>query len=184
VNTFRLSRVTAADNGEYGLFPVLSANGIIEDCTASGHADTGIYVGQSRNVVIRKSTAFDNVIGIEIENSTHVTAIGNESYDNTAGILVDLLPGLEVNSAKDNAVIGNYVHDNNHANFAVPGEIESFVPPGIGILVLGADQTTVAGNLVTGNDLVGIGLASTQLLTTLAGLPPSPLAGIDPAPDG
>src|SRR5262249_42404866 len=145
VKGFQLAHVTAKNDGEYGIFPVFSSNGVIEESSASGHRDTGIYVGQSKNVQILDSKAFGNVIGIEIENSSNVQAIGNESYDNTAGILVDLLPGLEVSSAKDNSVIGNYVHDNNHANFAVPGEIESFVPPGVGILVLGADRTTVAG---------------------------------------
>ncbi len=184
VQDFRLSHVTAVDNGEYGLFPVLSSDGLIENCTASGHADTGIYVGQSKDVLIRNCTAFDNVIGIEMENSTRVAAVGNESFNNTAGILIDLLPGLDVNFASNNVIMANYVHDNNHVNFAPPGEIESFVPPGIGILILGADRTLVAGNLATGNDQVGIGLASTELLTTLANQPPSILAGIDPNPDG
>src|SRR5216110_137674 len=50
VDNFQLSHVTAINNGEYGLFPVFCTGGIIEHCTASGHTDTGIYVGQSSNV--------------------------------------------------------------------------------------------------------------------------------------
>src|SRR5262249_45051061 len=133
------------------------------------------------DVVITHNTAFRNVIGIEIENSSHVQALANESYDNVAGILLDLLPGLTVKTATDNTIAGNYVHDNNHVNFAAAGDLASFVPSGTGILILGADRTTVTGNLVTGNRFVGIALASTTFLTSLAGVP---VTGIDPNPDG
>src|SRR5262249_22788468 len=47
VDGFSLTRVTTESNGEYGLFPVRSSHGVIKDCSASGHTDTGIYVGQS-----------------------------------------------------------------------------------------------------------------------------------------
>ena len=40
VNGFTLSDVTARDNGDYGLFPVLSAHGLITGCTATGSNDT------------------------------------------------------------------------------------------------------------------------------------------------
>src|SRR5262249_34594832 len=99
-------------------------------------------------------------------------------------ILVTLLPGLSVNTAADIVVAGNLVHDNNHANFAEPGEVESFLPSGIGILVLGADRVTVRDNLVVGNHALGIGVGSTLLLGAVAGLPPEAFAGIEPNPDG
>ena len=181
---FVLSRVTAQDDGEYGLFPVFSSFGLINGCIASGHRDTGIYVGQSAFVTVSYDRAFDNVNGIEIENSSHVAVLGNETFGNTAGILIDLLPGLNVTTSSHILVAGNYVHDNNRPNDGDPGSIESFVPVGTGILVLGADHVTVANNRVTGNDFVGIGVASSLLLGQLAGLPPSDFAGIEPNPDG
>jgi parallel beta-helix repeat protein len=181
VNRFVLSHVRAVNDGEYGLFPEFSAHGLIEYCTAIGNDDTGIYVGQSRDVVIAHSTAFDNVIGIEVENSSLVQVLANESHDNAAGILVDLLPGLTIKAAAHNLIAGNYVHDNNHVNFASPGDLASFVPTGTGILILGADRTTVEDNLVTGNQFVGVGVASTTFLTSLAGIP---VTGIEPNPDG
>jgi parallel beta-helix repeat protein len=180
VNGFVLSHVTAANDGDYGLFPEFSANGLIEYCTVSGNSDTGIYVGQSNDVVIAHNTTFANVNGIEVENSSHVQVLANESYDNVAGILVDLLPGLFVKVAADNLIAGNYVHDNNHANFASPGDLGAFVPSGTGILILGADRTTLDDNLVTGNQFAGIGLASTTFLASLAGVP---VTGIEPNPD-
>ena len=184
VNGFLLSNVRTVDNGEYGLFPVLSANGVIAHCRASGHSDTGIYVGQSHHVAILGNVAFGNVNGIEIENSSDVSAVGNETFDNVAGILVVLLPGLNVKTSAGILVAGNRVHDNNHENFAEPGGFESFVPSGSGILVVGTDRTTVFNNVVTGNDFTGIAVGSTLLLGALAGLPPEAFADIEPNPDG
>jgi parallel beta-helix repeat protein len=182
VSGFQLARVTAVNDGEYGLFPVLSAHGVIVDCAASGHRDTGIYVGQSFDVAIVGCRTFDNVNGIEVENSSAVRVLNNDTFHNTAGILIDLLPGLQITTASHNLVSGNRVRDNNHANFGDPGQIESFVPSGTGILVLGTDHTTVTGNVITGNQFVGIAVASTTLLGQLAGLPPDAFAGIDPNP--
>jgi len=51
-------------NGAYGLYPVLSRNVLIEDSIAIGASDAGIYVGQSRDVVVRNSRAERNVAGI------------------------------------------------------------------------------------------------------------------------
>jgi parallel beta-helix repeat protein len=184
VTGFSLTRVTAVDNAEYGLFPVLSSFGTIADCTASGSRDTGIYVGQSSFVSVTHNHTFDNVNGIEIENSSNIVVAGNDTFHNTAGILIDLLPGLTVETSSDILVAGNHVHDNNRPNNGDPGSLESFVPAGTGILVLGADHVTVVGNRVTGNDFVGIGVASSLLLAQIAGLPPSVFDGIEPNPDG
>jgi parallel beta-helix repeat protein len=184
VDGFTLTHVTATNDGDYGLFPVQSAHGLIANCTVSGHRDTGIYVGQSTDIVVLGNTAFANVSGFEIENSTRVQVIGNESYNNAAGMMVQLLPGLPVTTSADILVAGNFVHDNNHFNFGDTADLVSFLPSGTGILVLGADRVTVVGNVVTGNNSFGIGVASTLLLGTIAGLPPEAFAGIEPNPDG
>jgi parallel beta-helix repeat protein len=183
VDGFLLSGVTAQNNGEYGLFPVHSSNGLIERCRASGHNDTGIYVGQSHDVTVRHSVAFANVNGIEFENSQRVQGVANETYDNVVGILVVVLPGLDVKTTRDVLVARNRVHDNNHPNFAPPGDLASFVPSGSGILIVGADRATVEGNTVSGNQFTGIAVGSTLLLGALAGLPPEAFADIEPNPD-
>ena len=180
VDGFVISRVTAQDDGEYGVFPVLSAHGRIEYCTASGHHDTGIYVGESHDVSIFANRTFENLNGIEIENSVNVRALGNNSYNNTAGMLIDLLPGLDVTVCHDILVSGNFIHGNNLANSATGG-IEALVPAGTGILIIGADKVTAQFNVVTGNRFIGIGLVSSTILTALGGIS---TADIEPDPDG
>jgi parallel beta-helix repeat protein len=177
VSGFSLNKVRARDNGEYGLFPVSSADGSITGCTASGSNDTGIYVGQSSNVLIRGNTAFGNVNGIEIENSTAVTAAANHVHNNTVGILEDLLPGLPALVASGNVIKNNRVFNNNKPNTAPSGDPAALEPPGIGIAVVGGDHTRVQGNTVLGNAFAGIAvLSGTDLLGPY---PP----GVDPLPE-
>src|SRR5215475_9807944 len=73
VNNFLLSHVATINDGEYGLFPVFCTNGVIDHCTATGHKDTGIYVGQSSDVQVKFSIAYGNVNGLEVENCSNVT---------------------------------------------------------------------------------------------------------------
>ena len=56
-------------NGAYGIYPVESKDVLIDSVLVRGASDAGIYVGQSRNIIVRHSTAVENVAGIEIENS-------------------------------------------------------------------------------------------------------------------
>src|SRR6266851_5465513 len=55
--------------GEYGIFPILSSNVLVENSVTSGVIDTGIYVGQSRGITVTNNEAYANVSGFEIKNS-------------------------------------------------------------------------------------------------------------------
>ena len=183
VDNFTISHVTAINNGEYGIFPVHCSHGTIEFCVVKGHTDTGLYVGQSSDVTMQFNTALENVNGLEIENSSNISVIRNLSFNNVCGILIDLLPGKDVKTSTNILVRNNSVFNNNHVNFGEPGSLESVVPKGLGILVLGADNVTMENNIVTGNEFAGITVFSTIVLGSLAGIPPEAFADIDPNPD-
>ena len=72
-------------NGAYGVYPVSSTNVLIDHVTVSGASDAGIYVGQSKNIVVRDSRAEYNVAGIEIENSYDADVTGNVATKNAGG---------------------------------------------------------------------------------------------------
>ena len=185
VKGFLISNVTAINNGEYGIFPVYCEDGVIDHCFASGHTDTGIYVGQSKNVLMIFNRATGNVDGIEIENCSNVSATKNESYGNTGGLLVVLLPGLTVKSSANILLNDNYIHDNNLPNFAPPGNgFEIGVPRGSGLLIVGADNVIVKDNKISNNGFVGTAVVSTLVLGGIFGLPPEAFADIEPNADG
>ena len=148
-----------SENGAYALYPVMCQNVLIDGCVAIGASDAGIYVGQSRNVIVRNSVAYNNVAGIEIENTIDADVYNNESYDNTGGILVFDLPGLS-QLGRNVRVFENNIHDNNYSNFAPPGNIVGSVPPGTGMMVLASKNVEVFDNEIRNNKTAGVALIS------------------------
>jgi parallel beta-helix repeat protein len=153
---------TAGDgtDGAYGLYPVQSTNVLIEHCKISGASDSGIYVGQSKSVVVRSNEAFGNVAGIEIENSFDADVHDNNSHDNTAGILVFDLPGLQQEGGHSIRVFANTMTHNNTTNFAASGDIVSMVPAGVGFFVMANHDVEVFGNTFKDNDTAAAGIVS------------------------
>ncbi len=149
-----------SSNGAYGLYPVRCEDVLIEECIARGASDAGIYVGQSRNIIVRGCKAFENVAGIEIENSTNADVYGNEAYRNTGGILVFDLPDLPVKKGGYTRVYDNLVRANNLANFAPKGNIVGKVPQGTGIILLAANHVEIFRNRIHDNRTVGTSINS------------------------
>lgn len=147
-------------NGGYGLYPVTCDGVLIEDCDVSGASDAGIYVGQSKNIVVRKNHAHHNVAGIEIENSTNSEVYENLSENNTGGVLVFDLPGLPAKNGTNCIVRDNIIRENNHKNFAPEGNIVGIVPPGTGFICLAAKNCEVRNNQFINNKTIGAAVAS------------------------
>jgi len=150
----------AEDAGLYAVYPVECDGVLVEGCVVSGTSDAGIYVGQSRNIVVRNNEVFNNVAGIEIENSVNALVENNSAHHNTGGILVFLLPSGASKVSDQCRVVNNRVWDNNHVNFAKPGTSVSFLPQGTGMLIMGADNVEVTKNEIYGNDTIGISVMS------------------------
>jgi parallel beta-helix repeat protein len=147
-------------NGGYGFYPVQCDGVMIDQCEAMGASDAGIYVGQSKNIVVKNSKAYYNVAGIEIENSIHAEVFNNEAYQNTGGVLVFDLPDLVQKKGGDVNVHDNNIHDNNFPNFAPKGNIVASVPTGTGILILAAKGVNIYKNKIINNQSVGTGIIS------------------------
>jgi cytochrome c peroxidase len=156
------------DTGLYGVYPVECAGVLVEGCTVSAVSDAGIYVGSSRDVVVRNNEVFNNVAGIEIENCVGALVTNNSAHHNSAGLLVFVLPNNPSKEGSDCRVINNRAWANNHENFGKPGTIVAGLPTGVGILVMAADRTEVTQNWLAENDsyaVVVVGLRSAQLPT-------------------
>ncbi len=175
--TFRNLRVH--NTGLYGVYPIECDGVLVEKCVVSGVRDAGIYVGQSRNIIVRQNEAFQNVTGIEIENSVNALVEENYVHHNTGGILVFLLP-FNPSKVQDLTIVRrNRVLHNNTPNFADPNAIVSNVLKGTGIMILAADRTEVYENEVVGNDSFGIAVVSLLNL-----FPRNTPFDVEPFPDG
>ena len=147
-------------NGSYGLYPVLCENVLIDSCIAIGASDAGIYVGQSKHIIVRNSAAYQNVAGIEIENSLYADVYNNKAIGNTGGILVFDLPDLVQKKGGHVRVHHNLVQDNNLANFAPKGNIVGNVPKGTGMMVLATSNVELFENQIINHATIGVAIIS------------------------
>lgn len=146
------------DTGLYGLYPVEVDHVDVLGCSVTAAKDAGIYVGQSRHVLVKDCEAWGNVTGIEIENCAEAVVEDNHVWDNAGGILVFLLPNNPSKISRGCIVRRNRVIENNHENFAAPGSIVAEVPPGTGVMLLAADEVEVTDNEIRGNQTVGVAM--------------------------
>ncbi|MGA8205374.1 MAG: parallel beta-helix domain-containing protein [Woeseiaceae bacterium] len=146
-------------NGAYGIYPVQTENLLLEECVAIAASDAGLYVGQSRNVVVRNNRAQHNVAGIEIENTVSADVYGNTVTNNTGGILVFNMPDLPQPGYRTR-VYSNKVLANNTPNFGAKGTPVASVPAGSGIVVNSNDEVEIFDNDIADNDTANIIISS------------------------
>jgi parallel beta-helix repeat protein len=167
VDHWRVSRVRAVDNTEYGIFPSHTTIGRLDHSFASGANDTGHYIGQSSHARVDHNVARGNVSGFELENSSHIRADHNLATGNTGGILSFTLPNLDIKSNSANRIDHNVVRRNNKANTCTdPDDAVCAVPVGTGILLVGADGNRVVANRVRGNNSFGIAVSNYCVATS------------------
>jgi parallel beta-helix repeat protein len=148
------------NNGGYALYPVQCEQVLIDGCVARGASDAGIYVGQSKNIVVKNCTAIENVAGIEIENSLYADVFDNVATNNTGGILVFDLPDLVQKKGGFVRVFNNKIFENNLSNFAPKGNIVGKVPKGTGVLILATNNVEIFDNQIKNNKSAGVGIIS------------------------
>jgi parallel beta-helix repeat protein len=146
-------------NGAYGLYPVKTKNVLIENSQSFGAADAGIYVGQSRNVIVRGCRAEQNVAGIEIENTIDADVHDNIATGNTGGILVFNMPNLS-QPGHSTRVYHNKVDANNLGNFGAKGTAVASVPAGSGVVVNSNSLVEIFDNDVTANATANVIISS------------------------
>lgn len=161
VNGFRFIENESVNNLDNGLYPTLSANGLVQANVSYGSLDTSLWVAGSENVRVIGNDLYGSPTGLEITVANNVWVTQNKIHDNTVGV------GLYHPNAAGNApkpVMANWViqdneiYDNNLPNPSPPGSFQEGLIPGFGVLILGVSDHVVAKNDIYGNDFAGIGV--------------------------
>ena len=170
VDDFSFIRNESVNNLENGIYPTLSANGLVANNVSYGSLDTALWVAGSENVRVIGNELYGSPTGLEITVANNVWASHNDIHDNTVGV------GLYHPNAAGNpprpvmanwVIAQNHIHDNNLPNPAPPGTFQAGLLPGFGVLLLGVSHHVVAGNFVEGNDSAGIGVIGWCTATSL-----------------
>ncbi len=161
VDGFTFIRNESVNNLNNGIYPTLSANGLVANNVSYGSLDTAMWVAGSENVRVVGNEVYGSPIGLEITVSNDVRVWRNDIHDNTVGV------GLFHPNAAGNpplpvmanwVIENNHIHDNNLPNPAPPQSFQAGVPPGVGVLMLGVSDHVVRRNKIEGNDFVGLSL--------------------------
>ena len=147
-------------NGAYGVYPVASTHVLIDKVTVNGASDAGIYVGQSKFIIVRNSRAEFNVAGIEIENSMNADVFDNVATHNAGGILVFDLPNLPQMGGHSTRIFRNQVVQNDTKNFAKKGAIVGDVPTGTGVMLMANRDVHVFDNDIDQNATAAVMIIS------------------------
>ena len=152
-----VSYVTAYGNGLYGVYAFGARGGLFEESYASGHPDSGFYIGRCDpcDAVVRHVTATGNVVGFQGTNASgNLFIVESEWRGNRVGIE----PNSDTEEGNlpqhDATIVGNVVADNGNPA-TPPSDTGEF---GYGIAIGGASRDVVERNLVVGNANTGIAL--------------------------
>jgi parallel beta-helix repeat protein len=173
VKNFRIEENESVNNLENGIFPTLSANGLVRRNVAYGSQDSALWVEASQNVRVVQNELHHSPTGLEVTISNQVSVEGNNIHDNTIGVgfyhpATAGLPQAQWPPYWDAgqwSLARNWVHDNNEPNTASEGSETSQLPSGGGVLLLGVHDIDVDENLVSGNDFFGIAMVDYCLAT-------------------
>ncbi|MFK8032176.1 MAG: right-handed parallel beta-helix repeat-containing protein [Gammaproteobacteria bacterium] len=161
VNDFKFVRNESVNNLNNGIYPTLSANGLVRNNVSYGSLDTAMWVAGSENVRVIGNDLSQSTIGFEITVSNDVLVKNNDIYNNTLGIGL-FHPNAAGNGplpVMENWVVKqNWVYNNNLPNPASPSTFQGALPSGGGILLLGISNHVIKKNKIDDNNFFGIGV--------------------------
>jgi len=154
---FSGSYLTVYNNGDYGVYAFDSTDGVFNNIYASGHPDSGIYIGQCYpcNTLIYDNVVEGNALGYSGTNAGgHLYLYRNIWKDNMSGIVPNTLDSELNPPGRETTIISNLVVDNN--NYDAPTNRFGLVARGMGIVVPGRVGDIIEKNIVINHDKYGI----------------------------
>ena len=161
VDGFTIQGNASVRNLENGIYPTISANGLVQENVSYGSLDTAMWVAASENVRVIDNEMHSSVIGLEITVANNVEVKENRIYDNTVGVGLfhpDAAGNLPLPVMTNWVIEQNHIYANNRPNAAPPNSFQALLPPGVGVLLLGVSGNVIAKNTVENNAFVGIGV--------------------------
>lgn len=143
-----------------GIFPTLSAKGLVKRNLAYGSLDAALWVEAAENVRVIRNEFHSSPTGLEITVSKKVSAKKNLVYNNVMGVGLYHPNGASLAPLGDDGdwdIVGNVIHGNNLPN-PVTGGIVGELPSGGGVLILGVDRVSLKKNKIHDNDFFGVAI--------------------------
>ncbi|MFB6243417.1 MAG: right-handed parallel beta-helix repeat-containing protein [Halobaculum sp.] len=163
VSGWRGSYLTAHNNRVYGIYAIDSLHGRFDNSYASGHTDSGFYIGQCKpcHTRIENVRSENNAIGYSGTNAGGYLTITDSVWRHNMGGIVPNTLDSEADPPQDSARIqNNLVEQNNNAS--APDESFGYAAFGTGINVAGGVNNEVVNNTV--RDHVNFGVVAVPMV--------------------
>ena len=173
VRDFEITNNNVGNSDHVGIYPQLSAQGLVSENTAFGGLDSAMWVSGSEDIRVIDNEVYAAPIGLQVNVSKNVEVDDITAYGNVTGIAfthplasglgdnVDLAFGYRSESVR---FANSEVYDNNLVNPVSSGSVGA-LPRGTGVLMAGHDRTYVEDNSLTGNDYGGLVLVDYCIAT-------------------
>lgn len=164
VRNFEIRNNSVGNSDHVGIYPQLSAQGLVRDNTAFGGLDSALWVSGSEDIRVIDNEAYGAPIGLQVNVSKNVEVERIAAYDNVVGIAlthhfasglgsnVDKAFGFRTESVR---FADSEVFENNLVN-PVSGGLLGLLPTGTGVMIAGHDRTYMEDNSVLDNDYAGL----------------------------
>jgi hypothetical protein len=200
---YLLDRFKTFYAGEYGVLTFVEDHGLMQNCEAAGHGDSGLYPGAGADTGHQRDTSIypDFRYSQEIRycdshhnasgysgtdgNATHLDY--NNFYDNALGFTTDVFtaPGHPGFPQDSDLIEHNNFYSNNFNPYVAGSDVVPSVPVpvGTGLWIAGGNDNVVRNNHFYDNWRRGtmVFAVPDQVVCGPAGIDPTLLAGCNPA---
>jgi hypothetical protein len=152
---YRASYITAYNNGLYGIYAFAARGGQIDHSYASGHPDSGFYIGQCKpcDVLITDVIAENNSIGYFGTNASEGIYVVNSIFrGNRLGVIPNTQKLEKLAPQVQTVIAGNVIANN--GNLAAPPHPRGTI--GNGVVIGGGTKDVIAKNRIVGNPGGGV----------------------------
>lgn len=164
VRDFEIRNNNVGNADHVGIYPQLSAAGLVRDNTAFGGLDSAMWVSGSEDLRVIDNVVHSAPIGLQVNVSKGIDVARTTAYNNVVGVALNhhLTSGLGGDVGlgfgyleEDVRFADSEVYDNNLPN-PVSGGLIGGLPTGLGLLMAGADGSYVEDNSLIDNDYAGM----------------------------
>mmetsp|Transcript_13879 Transcript_13879/g.30126 ORF Transcript_13879/g.30126 Transcript_13879/m.30126 type:complete len:415 (-) Transcript_13879:370-1614(-) len=170
VENFVVQNCESIDNLRNGLYLTISSHGLVKNSKSTGSFDSALWVAGSTDVNVTGTELAYSTTGFEVTVSADVDGKNNYIHDNTVGIGLyhPNMAGTDEENEGNWHFQNNRIHNNNLPNPAPVGSFSSYLPSGIGVLVVGVSDNLIERNAIQGNNYAGIAVGGLCTLEVLA----------------
>lgn len=163
---FEIRNNNVGNSDHVGIYPQLSAQGLVRDNVAFGGLDSAMWVSGSEELRVIDNELYAAPIGLQVNVSKAIEVDRLTAYDNVVGVAFThpLSSGLAGQGGVEQAFgyrseslhfTNSEVYENNLPNPVSGGSLGA-LPQGTGLLIIGHDRAYVEENSLVDNDYAGM----------------------------